>query len=173
MESQTKAAEVNPIRTEWTVENVEQIQHEIDVLRIKQLEEQAMKAIELSVASGQKVVFPNALIAGDVVITHLLSRMNLLKEIPILVVNTLHLFEETLDFVEDMEKEYGFTSYQTMAKGITGDRYEAKKMFDEVYGADLWQRDIEKYDEVCKVEPFRRGLKELGAEIIITGRTRW
>jgi len=145
----------------------------MNVLRIKQLEEQSMKAIELSVASGQKVVFPNALIAGDVVITHLLSRMNLLQEVPVLVVNTLHLFEETLDFVENMEKEYGFKSYQTMAKGITGDRVGSKQMFDEVYGADLWQQDISKYDEVCKVEPFRRGLNDLGAEIIITGRTRW
>ena len=69
----------------------------------------------------------SVLSSADVVITHLLSRMNLLKEVPILVVNTLHLFEETLDFVDDMEKEYGFKSYQTMAKGITGDRYEAKK----------------------------------------------
>lgn len=113
------------------------------------------------------------MIAGDVVITHLLSRMNLIKQVPVLVVNTLHLFDETLDFVEDMENEYGFKSYQTMAKGVTGNRYEAKDNFDKIYGADLWQQDISKYDEVCKVEPFRRGLSDLGAEIIITGRTRW
>lgn len=106
-------------------------------------------------------------------ITHLLSRMNLLKEVPVLVVNTLHLFDETLDFVEDMEKEYDFKAHQTMAKGISGDRVESKNMYDEVYGADLWQKDISKYDEICKVEPFKRGLQELGAEIMITGRTRW
>jgi 3'-phosphoadenosine 5'-phosphosulfate sulfotransferase (PAPS reductase)/FAD synthetase len=160
-------------RTEWTAENVNDIQEEINVMRIKQLEEQAMTALQLTVGSGQRVVFPNALIAGDVVITHLLSRMNLLQKVPVLVVNTLHLFEETLDFVEDMEKEYGFKSYQTMAKGVTGDRVESKENFDKIYGADLWQQDISKYDDVCKVEPFRRGLSDLGAEIIITGRTRW
>ena len=113
------------------------------------------------------------MIAGDVVITHLLSRLNLIKQVPVLIVNTLHLFDETLDFVEDMENEYGFKSYQTMAKGVTGNRSNAKENFDQIYGADLWQQDIEKYDEVCKVEPFRRGLSDLGAEIIITGRTRW
>ena len=46
-------------------------------------------------------------------------------------------------------------------------------MYDEIYGNDLWKQDIDKYDLVCKVEPFKRGLKELEAEIIITGRTRW
>merc|ERR1719281_1362298 len=46
-------------------------------------------------------------------------------------------------------------------------------MYDKIYGADLWKTNIEEYDRVCKVEPFQRGLKDLGAEIIITGRTRW
>jgi hypothetical protein len=36
-------------------------------------------------------------------------------------------------------------------------------MYDNLYGADLWKYDISKYDEVCKVEPFRRGLSDLNA----------
>lgn len=132
-----------------------------------------MNALQIATSSGSKVVFPNALIAGDTVITHLLSRLNLLKEVPVLVVNTLHLFDETLDFVDTMEDHYGFKAHTTMAKGISGDRETSKAMYDEVYGADLWKKDITQYDKVCKVEPFKRGLDELGAEIIITGRTRW
>ena len=87
--------------------------------------------------------------------------------------NTLHLFDETLDFVEEMEEFYGVKTYTTMAKGVQGDRQQSKEMFDDLYGADLWKYDISKYDEVCKVEPFRRGLSDLNAEIMITGRTRW
>ena len=119
------------------------------------------------------MVFPNALIAGDVVLTHLISRLGLFDKIPVLFVNTLHLFEETLDFIEEIEKHYDFKGHVSMAEGITGDRYEAKKEFDKKYGADLWKLDIERYDQVCKVEPFIRGLNDLNCEIMITGRTRW
>jgi phosphoadenosine phosphosulfate reductase len=86
-----------------------------------------MDAIQQAVDSGAQVVFPNALIAGDVVLTHLISRLGLFNKIPILFVNTLHLFEETLDFIEEIEKFYGFEGHISMAEGITGDRYEAKK----------------------------------------------
>merc|ERR1711924_523496 len=48
-----------------------------------------------------------------------------------------------------------------------------KAAFDAKYGADLWKEDIEQYDKVCKVEPFQRGLKTLGTDCMINGRTRW
>jgi 3'-phosphoadenosine 5'-phosphosulfate sulfotransferase (PAPS reductase)/FAD synthetase len=67
-----------------------------------------MDAIKQAVDSGAQVVFPNALIAGDVVMTHLISRLGLFEKIPVLFVNTLHLFEETLDFIDVIEKEYKF-----------------------------------------------------------------
>lgn len=72
-------------------------------------------------------MFPNALIAGDTVLTHLISRMQMFDKIPVLFVNTLHLFEETLDFIEEIEGEYEFKGHVSMAEGITGDRHEAKK----------------------------------------------
>ena len=52
MNSQTEAADVDINRIPWTTENVNEIQQEMNVLRIKQLEEQAMKALELTVSSG-------------------------------------------------------------------------------------------------------------------------
>jgi len=48
-----------------------------------------------------------------------------------------------------------------------------KAAYDAKYGADLWKEDIEQYDKVCKVEPFQRGLKELGTDCMVNGRTRW
>lgn len=134
-----------------------------------------MNAITKAVETGAKVVFPNAMIAGDCVITHLLDRLGYLnnKTVPVLFVDTLHLFPETLTLMDDIMKTYNFEGHITMAEGINGKGAEAKEMFDKVYGADLWKTDISQYDKVCKVEPFQRGLKDLGAEIIITGRTRW
>jgi 3'-phosphoadenosine 5'-phosphosulfate sulfotransferase (PAPS reductase)/FAD synthetase len=102
-----------------------------------------MDAIKKAVESGAHVVFPNALIAGDVVMTHLISRLGLFEKIPVLFVNTLHLFDETLDFIDEIEKEYKFKGHISMAEGITGDRYEAKAQYDKKYGADLWKLDIE------------------------------
>lgn len=117
-------------------------------------------------------VFPNAMIAGDVVITDLLARMGYLKDgqAKIMVVDTFHLFPETMEFLKVLEGKYGFTADIFCADGIPiGD----KAAFDKQYGADLWKEDIDEYDRVCKVEPFQRGLKTLKTDCMINGRTRW
>jgi len=141
-------------------------------MRLKHLEEQAMYALKVSCDNHDNVVFPNAMIAGDSVITHLLHRMGFLKngKCRIMVIDTFHLFPETLDFLHQIESYYGFNANIFCAKGVAnGD----KTSFDHKYGKKLWKEDIEQYDKVCKVEPFQRGLKTLKTDCVITGRTRW
>merc|ERR1719356_2055654 len=53
----------------------EQYIAETEDMRLKHLEEQAMYALKISCENFENTVFPNALIAGDVVITHLLHRL--------------------------------------------------------------------------------------------------
>ena len=143
-------------------------------MRLKYLEEQAMFALKTSCENFDNAVFPNAMIAGDCVITHLLHRLGYLSgedaKCKIMVVDTFHLFPETLPFLEKIEKEYDFKAEVFAAEGVelfNKDAYDAK------YGADLWKEDIEQYDKVCKVEPFQRGLKTLNTDCMINGRTRW
>jgi 3'-phosphoadenosine 5'-phosphosulfate sulfotransferase (PAPS reductase)/FAD synthetase len=143
-------------------------------MRLKHLEEQAMFALKTSCENFDNAVFPNAMIAGDCVITHLLHRLGYLSgedaKCKIMVVDTFHLFPETLPFLEKIEKEYDFKAEVFAAEGVelfNKDAYDAK------YGADLWKEDIEQYDKVCKVEPFQRGLKTLNTDCMINGRTRW
>lgn len=141
-------------------------------MRLKHLEEQAMFALKIAVENYGNAVFPNALIAGDVVITHLLHRMNYLKngKAKVMVVDTFHLFPETMEFLREIEDYYGFKAEVFCAEGVpVGD----KDAYDKKYGADLWKEDIEQYDKVCKVEPFQRGLKTLKTDCMINGRTRW
>ncbi|GMH95375.1 hypothetical protein TrVE_jg2479 [Triparma verrucosa] len=141
-------------------------------MRLAHLEEQAMYALKISCENYDNAVFPNAMIAGDVVITHLLSRLGYLKDgkAKIMVVDTFHLFDDTMPFLRSIEKEYGFDAEIFCAEGVpVGD----KVAFDKKYGADLWKEDIEQYDKVCKVEPFQRGLKTLNTDCMINGRTRW
>jgi hypothetical protein len=141
-------------------------------MRLKHLEEQAMFALKIAVENYGNAVFPNALIAGDVVITHLLHRMGYLQSgrAKVMVVDTFHLFPETMDFLRQIEQHYGFTAEVFCAEGVpVGD----KQAYDKKYGADLWKEDIEQYDKVCKVEPFQRGLKTLKTDCMINGRTKW
>eukprot|EP00520_Triparma_pacifica_P010216 CAMPEP_0118649486 /NCGR_PEP_ID=MMETSP0785-20121206/9729_1 /TAXON_ID=91992 /ORGANISM="Bolidomonas pacifica, Strain CCMP 1866" /LENGTH=433 /DNA_ID=CAMNT_0006541777 /DNA_START=230 /DNA_END=1531 /DNA_ORIENTATION=- len=141
-------------------------------MRLKHLEEQAMYALKISCENYDNAVFPNAMIAGDVVITHLLDRLGYLKsgKAKIMVVDTFHLFDETMPFLKSLEDHYGFKAEVFCAEGVqVGD----KAGYDAKYGADLWKEDIEQYDKVCKVEPFQRGLKTLQTDCMINGRTRW
>merc|ERR1719199_2262232 len=141
-------------------------------MRLKHLEEQAMFALKVSCENYGNAVFPNALIAGDVVITHLLDRLGYLKDgkCTIMCVDTFHLFPETMEFLKEIEDHYGFKAEVFCAEGVdVGD----KDGYDSKYGANLWKEDIEQYDKVCKVEPFQRGLKTLNTNCMINGRTRW
>ena len=141
-------------------------------MRLKHLEEQAMFALKIAVENYGNAVFPNAMIAGDCVITHLLHRMGYLKDgkCKVMVVDTFHLFPETMEFLKEIEEYYDFNAEVFNAEGIPkGD----KEAFDKKYGADLWKEDIDEYDRLCKVEPFQRGLKTLNTDCMINGRTRW
>jgi len=150
----------------------EQFIEESKEMRLKHLEEQAMFALKIAVENYGNAVFPNAMIAGDLVITDLLSRMGYLKDgkAKIMVVDTFHLFPETMEFLKTIEDHYDFKAEVFCAEGIpVGD----KEAYDKRYGADLWKENIDEYDRVCKVEPFQRGLKTLGTDCMINGRTRW
>lgn len=141
-------------------------------MRLKHLEDQAMYALKVSCENYENAVFPNAMIAGDVVITHLLHRMGYLKDgkCTVMCVDTFHLFPETMEFLKEIEAAYEFKAEVFCAEGIpVGD----KDAYDKRYGADLWKENIEEYDRVCKVEPFQRGLKTCDTNCMINGRTRW
>jgi len=141
-------------------------------MRLKHLEEQAMFALKIACENYGNAVFPNAMIAGDCVITHLLHRMGYLKDgkCKVMVVDTFHLFPETTEFLKEIEEAYDFKAEIFCAEGVpVGD----KSAYDAKYGADLWKEDVEQYDKICKVEPFQRGLKTCETDCMLNGRTRW
>mmetsp|Transcript_12537 Transcript_12537/g.30757 ORF Transcript_12537/g.30757 Transcript_12537/m.30757 type:complete len:446 (+) Transcript_12537:74-1411(+) len=137
--------------------------------RLAHLEQQAMDAIKVAVENNENAVFPNAMIAGDCVITDLLHRLDYLKngKVKIMVVDTFHLFPETMEFLKTLEKHYGFSAEVFQAEGC-----KDKAEYDKKFGEDLWKVDIEQYDKVCKVEPFQRGLKTLKTGVMLNGRRR-
>jgi len=150
----------------------EQFNSEGKEMRLKYLEDQAMYALKISCENYGNAVFPNAMIAGDVVITHLLHRMGYLNDgkCKIMCVDTFHLFPETMEFLKTIEEHYDFKAEVFCAEGVP---VADKAAYDAKYGSDLWKEDIEQYDKICKVEPFQRGLKTLATDCMINGRTRW
>jgi len=145
--------------------------------RLEHLEEQALSALRVAVDKFDRVVFPNAMIVGDCVITHLLGKIGALEsgKAKIMVVDTYHLFDDTMPFLAAVEEKYGFTADVFGPEGLPSARNlspETFADFDKKYGANLWKEDIEQYDKICKVEPFQRGLKTLNADIMINGRRR-
>jgi len=161
--------------------------------RLEHLEAQAIQSLKVAVDQFEKPVFPNAMIVGDCVITHLLHKIDALKtgKVKIMVVDTFHLLDDTMPFLGKVEDKYGFEAEVFGPAGLESKRNLSPENFaeyDKKYGANLWKEDIEQYDkarappslppppsgaassrslplQVCKVEPFQRGLKTLGANL--------
>ena len=138
--------------------------------RLAHLEAQSLEALTLAADNFERAVFPNAMIVGDCVITHLLGKLGYLEsgKVKVMVVDTFHLFDSTMPFLNDLEKKYNFK-----AEIFGPADCENKDVYLKKYGDKLWVADVEQYDKICKVEPFQRGLKTLNTDCMINGRTRW
>ncbi|KAK9916259.1 hypothetical protein WJX75_000636 [Coccomyxa subellipsoidea] len=133
------------------------------------LEESALGTLKTAVEAFERPAFPCALIAGDVVILNLLHRLGYLESgrVPIIFIDTFHLFPETHALMHRLEEKYGFKARVFQAAGFTN-----VAEFKKVHGSDLFIRDIEEYDRICKVEPFQRSLSDLNVDVMINGRRR-
>jgi len=98
---------------------------------------------------------------GSAVLIHLLAEIG--ASLPVLFVDTRHHFPETLAHVERVRARYGL-DLRVYRPELDRDEIEAR------YGARLWERDLDLYQQVTKVEPFRRATAELDGWI--TGRRR-
>ncbi|KAG8773691.1 hypothetical protein FRC15_001863 [Serendipita sp. 397] len=84
---------------------------------------------------------------------------------PLIFLDTLYHFQETLDLVEQVRKRYGID-----IAVYKPDACETVEQFEARYGEKLWEMSEEVYDYVVKVEPAQRAYQELGVRSIITGR---
>ncbi|KAK9801365.1 hypothetical protein WJX73_000633 [Symbiochloris irregularis] len=66
-----------------------------------------------------------------------------------------------------LEDKYNFKAKVFHAKDLPD-----KKAYQAAHGSDLFIRDIDEYDRICKVEPFNRSLQETETDVMINGRRR-
>jgi phosphoadenosine phosphosulfate reductase len=135
--------------------------------RTHQLTEQLKVDLLRTASFFERPIFTTALIAGDVVILDVMHRCGLLDHIPVVFMNTLHLFPETTEFLEDCEERYDFQALRYLPLECS-----SKKDWSEKFSSDLYMTDVEAYDQHAKVEPLNRALTELEADAWINGRRR-
>lgn len=118
--------------------------------------------------------FPTGLVQSSafnvngMVIMHILAReLRVAPPVPVLFLDTLHHFPETLALVRKATEVYGLDLKVYKAADV-----DSQEAFAKRYGEALWDTDIDKFYQLTKIEPLERGLKELGAVAWITGRRR-
>lgn len=87
--------------------------------------------------------------------------------VPLIFIDTLYHFKETLKLTEKITKRYKveISVYKPPAVDTTAE-FEAK------YGEELWKSDEDTYDYLVKVEPARRAYADHNVLAVITGRRR-
>ena len=114
------------------------------------------------------LVQSSAFNVSGMVAMHILYReLRPAQPVPVLFLDTLHHFPETLALVRKAQEIYGLN-----LKVYKVPEADSRETFAVRYGDALWDRDIEKFHQLTKVEPLERGLRELQAVAWITGRRR-
>lgn len=98
---------------------------------------------------------------GTLVILHALHEVGV--RLPVIFIDTLHHFPETLAHVERVHERYDLDLH---IHRPCPDRGE----FERRYGPRLWERDLDRYQQVAKVAPFQEATR--GLQGWITGRRR-
>ena len=104
----------------------------------------------------------------DLLITDILYReLKPKKPVPVMFLETLHHFPQTLELVEKATKHYNLDLRTYKVPNI-----DTREAFAAAFGDALWDRDIQKFHYITKIEPLQRGLLELQTVAWITGRRR-
>ncbi len=99
-------------------------------------------------------------------VTHMLYK-ELAQPVPVIFLDTFHLFPETLETARQAQAIYNLDLHTYRALGIS-----SREAFARRYGDRLWERDVDSFYDITKVEPLQRSLDELQIKAWITGRRR-
>ncbi|MEB3335841.1 MAG: phosphoadenosine phosphosulfate reductase [Leptolyngbyaceae bacterium] len=114
------------------------------------------------------LVQTSAFNVDDIVITDILYRdLKPATPVPVVFLDTLHHFPQTLELVGKVKDLYNLNLQVYKIPDI-----DTREAFAAQYGDALWDADIAKFHHLTKIEPLQRSLAELGTIAWITGRRR-
>jgi phosphoadenosine phosphosulfate reductase len=111
------------------------------------------------------VVVTTSFQPGGIVILDLLHELG--ARPPVIFVDTLWHFPQTLELAEKARERFDLDLRVYRPEGLA-----SEPEFVDRHGPALWDRDLDLYQEVTKVEPMRRALAETGAKSWISARRR-
>ncbi|MBD1831927.1 phosphoadenosine phosphosulfate reductase [Cyanobacteria bacterium FACHB-472] len=104
----------------------------------------------------------------DLVMTDILYRdLKPENPVPVLFLDTLYHFPQTLELVAQAKELYNLNLKTYKIREV-----DSREAFAERYGEALWDKDITQFHHLTKIEPLQRGLSELNTVAWITGRRR-
>jgi phosphoadenosine phosphosulfate reductase len=143
-------------------------------LDLKKLNQKFEKAHPKDILAWCVVNVPTGLVqtsafnVDDLVITDLLYRdLKPAQAVPVIFLDTLYHFPQTLELVEKAKVVYNLN-----LKVYKTPHVNSREEFAAKFGEALWDTDIAKFHDITKVEPLQRGLAELETVAWITGRRR-
>lgn len=113
----------------------------------------------------QGLIQTSAFSVDGTVITDWLYRH--LHPVPVIFLDTLHHFPETLELVHQIQAFYQLDLHVYKTREAN-----SREEFADRFGEALWHTDIEQFHLLTKVEPLQRALNELQVAAWITGRRR-
>jgi phosphoadenosine phosphosulfate reductase len=114
------------------------------------------------------LVQTSAFNVDDLVLTDILyKQLKPAQPVPVLFLDTLHHFPQTLELVAKAKDLYNLNLQVYKIQDV-----DTREAFAAKYGEALWDTDILKFHDLTKIEPLQRGLSELHTVAWITGRRR-
>jgi phosphoadenosine phosphosulfate reductase len=98
----------------------------------------------------------------------MLSKLAPDQDVPLIFLDTLHHFPETLQLVDRVRERYPRVRLHVYRPQGASTAAE----FATRHGPELWARDEDRYDALAKVEPAARAYADLQARAVLTGRRR-
>ncbi|KPQ34586.1 MAG: phosphoadenosine phosphosulfate reductase [Phormidesmis priestleyi Ana] len=147
-----------------------QVQRQLAQLDLDSLNQQFEQATPQEILAWCTHNIPEGLVQTAsfslLAITHMIYK-ELVHPVPVIFLDTLHLFPETLETARKAKDFYHLDLRTYQAAGVS-----SREEFAQRYGDKLWERDIDQFYRLTKVEPLQRALDELNVTAWITGRRR-
>lgn len=143
-----------------------------DDLDLETLNQQLESATPQEILRWALMAFPTGLAQTNsfsipVTIHMLYAELKPARPVPVIFLDTLHHFPETLETVDQANQRYQLDLRVYRAAGVS-----SREGFAARYGDKLWERDVDRFHYLTKVEPLERALKDIHVEAWVTGRRR-